>query len=246
MSVVVVLGATSGIGEAIAREFARRGFDLVLAGRDVSTLEVRAKDLAVRFQVEAWIRRFDALDLESHPTWLEDCEAAIGNRVSGVVACYGVMADEAVAAAEVDSALAMIDVNYRSVVSIFDRAVEHLEGRDSAFLCAVTSVAGDRGRASNYHYGSTKAALSTYLSGLRARLHASGVTVTDVRPGMVDTKLTYGLPGLVLLASPVSVARSAVAGILRGRDVVYAPWIWWPIMLVIRLLPGAIFKRLPL
>jgi short-subunit dehydrogenase len=244
MSVVVVVGATSGIGEAICHELAGKGFDLVLTGRDAQTIEGRAKDLEVRFGVRTWIRSFEALDYEAHETWVPECVQEVGEPLFGFIVCYAMMPDEADAASKGAIAREMIGVNYTSIVSFLDRAADYLESRKSGFLAAITSVAGDRGRGSNYHYGSTKAGLSAYLSGLRARMFSSGVNVTDLRPGMVDTKHTYGLPGLVLLASPATVARDAVRGILRNRAIVYTPRIWWAVMLVIRLLPDFVFKRL--
>lgn len=246
MSIVVVIGATSGIGEAIGREFASIGFDLVLAGRDRQALDLRVKDLEIRYGVRAWSRLYDALDCNVDESWVAECVQAIGEPIFGFVLCYGAMADEAKAASNSEVASRMIDVNYRSVVLFLNQAATYLEGRGAGFLCAVTSVAGDRGRASNYHYGSTKGAVSTYLSGLRVRLFKAGVNVTDLRPGMVDTKLTYGLPKLVLVASPRGVARDAVRGILKNRAIVYSPRFWVLIMFVIRSLPDVIFKRLNL
>lgn len=246
MSVVVVVGATSGIGEAICRELASKGFDVVLAGRNEQAIEERAKDLEVRFGVRTWSRAFEALDYEAHETWVPACVEEVGEPLFGFIMCCGMMVDEADAASSGATARQMIDINYTSLVSFMDRVADYLESRESGFLAALTSVAGDRGRASNYHYGSTKAALAAYLSGLRVRLFSSGVNVIDVRPGMVDTKLTYGLPGLVLLASPATVARDVVKGILRNRAIVYTPRIWWAVMLVIRLLPDFVFKRLSL
>ncbi|HEX2114477.1 MAG TPA: SDR family NAD(P)-dependent oxidoreductase, partial [Alphaproteobacteria bacterium] len=107
-----------------------------------------------------------------------------------------------------------------------------------------SSVAGDRGRIKNYVYGSAKAGLSAYLQGLRARLFRSGVTVTTVKPGFVDTAMTFGLPGMFLVASPESVARACLAAARRGREEVYVPFFWWGIMTIIRNIPERIFKRL--
>jgi len=246
MPVAVVLGATSGIGEALARELARDGYNLILAGRDEATLAGQAKDLELRFGVRAWPNRFDALDVASHPGRMAQWKELAGAEVDGVVLCYGAMAQESDAASDPQAARKMIEVNYASPVSILDRVAEDLEARESGFICAITSVAGDRGRATNFHYGSTKAALSTYLSGLRVRMARAGVTVTDVRPGMVDTKLTYGLPDLVLPAKPAAVARDIAAAIRNGKAVIYTPGFWALIMLVIRMIPTTIFKRLPL
>lgn len=246
MTTVVIVGATSGIGEAIGREMARAGFDIVLAGRDQPALEARALDLETRFGVRTWIHGFEALDFEQHGAWIEGCDRLVGGPVDGFVLCYAVMEDESVAAADGQVAKRMIDVNFASAVSLLDRAAAHLKPRGQGFLCALTSVAGDRGRASNAHYGSTKAGLSAFLSGLRVRLAPFGVSVIDVRPGVVDTKLTYGLPNLVLAATPERVAKDTLRGIRSNRAVVYTPGIWRVIMFAIRHLPDFVFKRLAL
>ncbi|MBJ18875.1 MAG: SDR family NAD(P)-dependent oxidoreductase [bacterium] len=246
MMTAVVLGGTSGIGEALARELAAQGLNVVLAGRDLAELDARARDLEIRYGVRAWSRPFDALDFESHHDWLESCEREIGEEIGGVALCYGVMPSEDEAAVDGSLTRHMIEINYSSAVSILDRVAERLRDRGKGFICAITSVAGDRGRASNFHYGSSKAALSTYLSGLRVQMARDGVSVVDIRPGMIDTKLTYGLPGLMMLAKPRRVARDIVRGIRGNRAVVYTPKIWWLVMFVIRMLPDFIFRRIAL
>lgn len=246
MPTALVLGATSGIGEAVARRLASEGYDLVLAGRSEAPLQANARDLEVRYGVRARVRLFEALDFASHAGWIEDCAAEIEGGLSGVLLCYGAMEDESEAASDPERARRMIDVNFSSPVSILDRAAEHLSARGEGWICALSSVAGVRGRASNFHYGATKAGLSAYLSGLRVRLGRVGVGVIDVRPGIIDTKLTFGLPGLVFPASPERVARDVSKAIRKNRAVVYTPRIWQPIMLVIRLLPDFVFRRLSL
>lgn len=246
MPIAVLLGATSGIGEALARELALSGYDLILAGRDEATLACQARDLEIRYGVRAWPDRFEALDFASHPGRMAHWTGLAGGDIDGVALCYGAMANESEAASDPEAAQHMINVNYASPVSILDRVADAMEANGRGWICAITSVAGDRGRATNFHYGSTKSALSAYLSGLRVRLARSGIAVTDVRPGMVDTKLTYGLPDLVLLAQPTSVARDIAKAIRSGSPVVYTPGFWALIMLVIRLIPTTIFKRLPL
>ena len=243
---VLLLGATSGIGGALARRLAAQGHDLILAGRDKDDLESRARDIELRYGVRAEALLFEALDFDSHPGLIEACFHAAPEGLEGVALCHGAMSDPDEAATSFASARHMIDVNYTSAVSLLDRAAEQLERQGHGWICAVTSVAGDRGRASNYHYGSSKGALSIYLSGLRVRLARAGVSVTDVRPGMVDTRLTYGLPGLVLVVQPETIAADTWKAIRRGRAVVYTPWVWQIIMGIVRRLPYFVFKRLPL
>jgi len=246
MPTAVVLGATSGIGRALARQLASEGFDLVLAGRDEAALSADASDLEIRCGVSARARRFEALDFDAHAGFFAALVAEMPGGIDGLALCYGVMEEEDDAARDPARARRMIEVNFSSPVSILDRAAEYFAARASGWICVVTSVAGDRGRASNFHYGATKAGLSAYVSGLRVRMARHGVSVVDVRPGMIDTQLTYGRPGLVFLAPPEQVARSAVRAIRADRAVVYTPRIWQLVMLVIRLLPDRIFKRLPL
>ncbi|MFP8872964.1 MAG: SDR family NAD(P)-dependent oxidoreductase, partial [Myxococcota bacterium] len=140
----------------------------------------------------------------------------------------------------------MIETNYLASVSVLEACAAEFESRGRGWICAVSSVAGDRGRPSNYLYGSSKAGLSAYLQGLRARLARANVGVLDVKPGFVDTSLTWGRAGLFLVASPDRVARDAWRGIRRNRAVVYTPWFWRPIMMVIRAIPDAVFKRMRL
>lgn len=244
MTTVLVVGAASGIGEAICREMASAGFDVMLAGRDLAELEARARDLETRFGVRTWIQRFEALDFDQHDAWIESCRRLAGGPIDGLVLCYAVMEEEAIAAADGRVARRMIDVNFTSAICLLDRAAAHMKERGQGFLCALTSVAGDRGRASNAHYGATKAGLSAFLSGLRVQLAPAGVSVIDVRPGVVDTKLTYGLPKLVLVSTPERVAKDTLRGVRSNRAVVYTPGFWRLIMFVIRHLPDFVFKRL--
>ncbi len=244
---MAVLGATSPIGRAIARQLAARGARLILAGRDLVELECNAKDLAVRYGADACALRFDALDFEAHDALVEALEAGMpGDGLYGVIAVYGDQPDSALAQRDFDVARQAIDVNYASVVSLFEPLAARLEARGRGFLCAIGSVAGDRGRQSNYLYGSTKAALATYLDGLRHRLARSGVGVVTVKPGFVDTRLTWGKPGVRGAASPDLVARDVVRGIVRNQRIVYTPKVWRWIMLAIRACPDAVFRRLRL
>jgi short-subunit dehydrogenase len=242
----LIVGAGSGMGRALARELASRHCDLILAGRQQAELERNAKDLAVRFGVEAVVRCFEATDFESHPAFFAECVSVFPEGLDGVLVCHGEMPEQADAEADFAVARQMLDVNYSSAVSLLELAARYLEERGSGWICALSSVAGERGRASNYLYGASKSALSTYLSGLRARLAKAGVRAVDVRPGFIDTSLTYGRPGMFLVGSPERAARDTVRAIRRGRGVVHTPWFWGPIMWIIRSIPEPVFKRLPL
>ena len=235
---VLILGATSGIAKELAREFARHGFELVLAGRDTDEMEIIAADARVRYNTKSEIIKFDATDFDSHLPFWKNC-----GDLDGVVCCFGVMHAQNEAAKEWKLAREMIEVNYSASVSILNIAANDFEARGRGFIAVLSSVAGDRGRGSNYIYGSSKAAVSTYAEGLRARLFASGVSVTTIKPGPVDTAMSFGLDKLPLLASPEKVASDIYRGVRRKADVVYTPAPWRFIMAIICAVPSFLWKR---
>jgi decaprenylphospho-beta-D-erythro-pentofuranosid-2-ulose 2-reductase len=243
---VLILGASSSIARAVAHRFARAGHPIILAGRDVEDAGRDAADLRLRYGVAAAARPFDATDFASHRQLVDACTADAAATLEGVVLCHGTMAEQEDAARDFAVARRMIDTNYTSAVSVLNPLADYFERRKAGFVCAVSSVAGDRGRQSNYLYGSTKAALSTYLQGLRNRLSKSGVRVVTVKPGFVDTALTYGRPGMFLVATPQRVGADVFRAVRRGRSVVYTPWFWQGIMGIIKSIPEPVFKRMKL
>lgn len=244
--VVVVVGATSGIGRAIVRACGAEGRGVVLAGRDADGLERIAADCRIRFAVPARTEHFDALALDEHAAFVERAAKGFGDGVDGFIVCYAEMPDESAARRDPEILRRMIQVNVTSTLHLLECAADALAPREAGFLCVLTSVAGDRGRPRNYLYGATKAAVSTGLSGLRARLAPAGVSVVDVRPGIVDTAMTWGLPDLPVRARPERVARDTLRGIARDRAVVYSPGIWRLVMWIVRAVPDRIFRRLDL
>ena len=243
---VLVLGAASAIARAVAGEFARRGYDLLLAGRDSAELDALAADLRLRHGVQAEGRPFDALAFDTHGAFVEACREASGDSLAGAVLCFGYLGDQSAAEKDPAEARRVFDTNLLGAVSILGLLANHFEEKRGGFLCAISSVAGDRGRQSNYMYGAAKAGLTVFLQGLRNRLLPAGVRVITIKPGFVDTQMTFGMPGLFLVASPEAVARGIVRAILKGKDQVYLPRFWRLVMLVIRLIPEKIFKRLRL
>ena len=237
---VLIVGATSGIARAVARRLAGQGVALVLAARDTESVERDAEDLRIRHGIEVQTRVFDALDFDRHPALVEELA------LSAAVICHGVMLSNAAATADIHEHRRMIDVNYTSYVGILEVLAGYFEQRGGGVIAAVSSVAGDRGRPSNYCYGATKAAVTAYLSGLRGRLRPKGVAVLTVKPGPTDTPMTHGLKAKGPTASPEAVARQIVKDIERRRNICYAPRKWWPIMALIRAIPEWLFKRLPL
>lgn len=245
---IIVLGANSGIARALCQILAARGCTLVLSGRNREELEKGAADLQVRHQATAFAETFDALDFESHPAFFERCLARLGGTLDGVVLCHGHLPDQALTQTDFAEARRTIDVNFTSAVSLLNLAANHLERQSRGWLAAISSVAGDRGRQSNYTYGAAKAGLTAYLQGLRNRLFKSGVHVLTIQPGFTDTPMTRGLlnPKSPLVASPERVARDIDRALRRRQNVLYTPWFWRPIMAIICMVPEWLFKRLKL
>ncbi len=242
---VLILGATSAIARGSAAAFARRGRALYLAGRDLEELRRDAADLAIRYGVEVRFGAFDAEATEHHATFLERVGAEMGE-LAGVLVAFGYLGDQGKAAADFAETEAIINRNFVGAVSILNLCAARMEQGGSGFIAGIASVAGDRGRQSNYTYGAAKGAFALYLQGLRNRLFPAGVRVLTVKPGFVDTGMTFGMPGLFLVATPAAVGERIARAAERGRDVLYVPWFWRYIMLIITHIPERIFKRLKL
>jgi decaprenylphospho-beta-D-erythro-pentofuranosid-2-ulose 2-reductase len=241
---VIILGAASGIGRAVADELAQRGYDLVLAGRDAEELAAIAGDLLLRHGVETHCQALDALALETHAAFVEACRLASRDSLAGAVVCFGYLGDQSIAQTDPMETKRILDTNLLGAASVLGVLANHFEAKRRGFLCAISSVAGDRGRQSNYVYGAAKAGLTVFLGGLRNRLFRSGVRVITVKAGFVDTAMTYGRPGMFLVASPREAARRIVKAVLRGQDECYVPSFWRPVMFLIRSVPEWIFKRM--
>lgn len=244
MPSVLILGAASGIGRALAVEFSAHGYDPILAGRDTAELQALASDLSLRYHVNARVLDFDILDFDGMEAALAPCLAAAGDPLEGAVLCIGYMADHETALADLRETRRMLDTNFTGAALALQILAQHFERERKGFICALSSVAGDRGRQSNYLYGAAKGGLTTYLQGLRNRLYHSGVRVITVKPGFVDTRMTYGRPKLALVAAPEAVAHGIYRAIKKGKNVVYIPWFWRVIMLMVRLIPEGVFKKL--
>lgn len=242
---VLILGATSAIARHVAAAFARRGHALFLAGRDASEIQRLVRDVRLRFGIEAAGGVFDAEDYQGHSEFLRQVLEQMGE-LRGVVAAFGYLGDQERAAHDFAESERIIARNLTGAVSILNHCADYLEQRRAGFIIGIASVAGDLGRQSNYLYGSAKAGFSIYLQGLRNRLFFSGVRVLTVKPGFVDTPMTFGLPRLFLVASPEKIGEGIVRALRRGNEVVYLPWFWRWVMLVLKLIPDRIRKRLKL
>jgi decaprenylphospho-beta-D-erythro-pentofuranosid-2-ulose 2-reductase len=239
MSYVLIIGAKSDIAKATAREYARHGYDLYLAARNTSELEAFANDINVRMQRTVKTVELDVLDYGSHRAFYEQLEEA----PMGVVSAVGYLGDQAKAQKDFQEAKLIMDTNYTGVVSLFNIIADDFEQRGSGFIIGISSVAGDRGRKSNYLYGSAKAALTAYLSGLRNRLCDAHVHVLTVKPGFVATKMTadMDLPER-LTAQPQDVAADIYQAQQKNKNILYTKWIWRWVMLAIRIIPEWKFK----
>jgi len=242
---VLVVGATSSIARALASKMVHQGATLHLTARDVFEVERVARDIAIRYSSPVSWSAFEAEDYQSHIDLLEKVTYKLG-RLDGVVVALGELGDQHKAQTDFDHAQRIIHSNYTGVVSVLTHVANHLEQQGHGFIIGLASVAGDRGRQSNYVYGSAKGALHLFLQGLRNRLSKSNVRVLTVKPGFVDTKMTFGKPGMFLVASPEQVAIAVMKALQKQKNIVYVPWFWFWIMLIIRSIPEPLFKRLKL
>jgi decaprenylphospho-beta-D-erythro-pentofuranosid-2-ulose 2-reductase len=239
---ILLLGATSPIARALAMRFAERGARIYAAARDLDETGRIAADIAVRSGTEPLSGTFDAADFASHREFLERTERELGG-LDGVILCFGTLGDEARALTDPDEALSIVNQNYAGAVSMLTLAARRLEEQGSGFIIVLGSVAGERGRARNYVYGSAKGALHLFTQGLRARLSRKGVRVMTVILGTVDTRMTWGREGAALTVAPQKAADLIFRAWEKKRDVVHVPWFWWPIMGVIKMVPERLFKR---
>ncbi len=242
---ILIIGATSAIAEAAARQWAARGDALFLVGRRRQKLDDIAADLKVRGATKAGVFEMDATDVASHAAMLEAALAEIGGLDIALVA-HGTLPDQKACEASVETALREIDNNGLSVIALCTRLANHFEAQGGGSIAVISSVAGDRGRQSNYVYGAAKGMVTRFLQGLRNRLAKKGVQVLTIKPGFVDTPMTAAFKKGALWAQPGDVARGIIAAIDTGRDEVYLPGFWRLIMLVIRHIPEFIFKKLSL
>ena len=244
---LLVLGATSRIASAVAERYAVRGDDLVLAGRDVEELERLADHLRSRHDVPVDVVRFDALDVASHA----EIWATIRRMrpdLDEVLLAFGTLGAPDVDNHDGAAAQRTVAANFDGAVSILTNIAADFEARGRGTIAVVGSVAGDRGRASNYVYGSAKAGLTAFLSGLRQRLHGSGVNVLTIKPGFVDTPMTSGMPLPPALTASAERAAATITTAMRQRQnrTIYVPFFWRYILWIIRLIPEPLFVRLKL
>lgn len=240
---VLILGATSAIARETARLLAADGDRLFLVARDSERLGIVSDDLGVRGAESPDGLVADLDDFHRHDEIVEKAVASLGGLDAAIVA-HGILGDQQRCQEDWGEAEKVLRTNFLSAASLLTRIANRFEAQGAGTLVGISSVAGDRGRQSNYVYGASKGALSLFLQGLRNRLHPSGVQVITVKPGFVDTPMTAHIRKGPLFAKPAAIGRGIRRAMRRGKDVVYLPWFWRVIMTVIGLLPERIFKRL--
>jgi len=243
MSYVLIIGARSDIAKALARKYAEQGYDLYLGARQAVELEDFANDIKVRTERDVRCVELDILDYASH----QDFYNALIDKPLGLITAVGYLGEQQKAQSDFNEAKKIIDTNYTGIVSLLNIIADDFEARKDGFIVGISSVAGDRGRKNNYLYGSAKAALTAYLSGLRNRLYGANVHVLTVKPGFVNTQMTAGidLPEK-LTAQPEEVANDIYQAQNKGKNVLYTKWKWKWVMLIIRNIPEWKFKGMSL
>jgi len=245
MEKVLIIGATSAIAEQTARLYAKQGAALALVARNGERLQSLSADLQLRGAAAVHAFSLDVNDTASHKPVLDQAQAALGG-LDIVLIAYGTLPDQQACERDVAVALREFNTNAVTTIALLTDIANRLESQGRGNIAVISSVAGDRGRQSNYLYGAAKAALSIFLQGLRNRLHSKGVQVLTIKPGFVDTPMTAEFKKGLLWVKPELIAKGIVKGIRGNKDVVYLPFFWRWIMLVIKSIPEKLFKRLSL
>jgi decaprenylphospho-beta-D-erythro-pentofuranosid-2-ulose 2-reductase len=238
---VLILGAASDIGLALAHEYAKAGHSLVLAARGSARLETDAEDFRVRYRVPVSTVEWDVLSPNGGASEI----SALPDLPDTVICVVGLLGDQAASERDAATGEAVMRVNYVGPALLLGELANRMEARGAGCIIGISSVAGDRGRASNYVYGAAKAGFTAFLSGLRNRLATKGVHVLTVKPGFVNTRMTAGMKlPKPLTAEPDEVARAIFAAASRRKDTVYVRPVWWLIMRIICAIPERMFKKM--
>lgn len=242
---VLALGAASAIAEATLRVFAEQHATFFLVGRNPQKLSAVHDDLLTRGATAVTNFTADLDDTDAHPAMLAQAATTLGG-IDLAFLAHGVLGDQAQAEKDYAVAEAILRTNFLSVVSLVTWLANYFEAEHRGTIAVISSVAGDRGRKSNYIYGASKGGLNIFLDGVRNRIDRAGVQVLTIKPGFVATPMTAHLPKNALFAEPAKVARHIVSAIEKRKDVAYVPPFWGLIMLVIRSIPRRIFKKMNL
>ena len=245
MKKILIIGATSAIAEHIARIWAGRGDTLYLVARNKERLNAIAVDLKVRGTSQIYTFCTDLNHLDSHATLLEAAEAAMAG-IDTVLIAHGTLSNQKSCEQNVEEMLAEIKTNALSTISLLTLIANLFEAKQAGTIAVISSVAGDRGRASNYVYGSAKAMVTAFTSGLRQRLHKANVGVVTIKPGFVDTPMTAKFKKGLFWAKPQTVSENIVKAIDTKKSEVYVPTFWWLVMVLIKAIPCNLFRKIKL
>ncbi|MBI1422853.1 MAG: SDR family oxidoreductase [Gammaproteobacteria bacterium] len=245
MKRVLILGASSAIAEHTARVFAARGDQLFLVARNAQRLKTISDDLRVRGAQDCDYRVAELADTSTHAELIQEATRQL-NGLDIVLVAYGTLGDQKRSEQTYENTLQELQTNCLSVLSLLTLLANQFEQQGQGCIAVISSVAGDRGRQSNYVYGTAKGALSIFLQGLRNRLGKTPVQVLTIKPGFVDSPMTKEFKKGLLWVKPAVIAQGIVKAIDKNKDVVYLPFFWRYIMFIIKLIPEKIFKRLSL
>lgn len=241
MPTVLLLGAASDMAVALAKKFAAHGYSIQLAARNAARLQPMRSDIAIRYSTECTLHEFDALAFSTHEAFFKSLSPA----PDVVISIFGYLGTQPTAETNWQETERVIHSNYTGAVSILNAAANHFAAQKKGTIVGISSVAGERGRQSNYIYGSAKAGFTAYLQGLRNRLFHQGVHVVSVQPGFVYTKMTEGMPlPKLLTAHPDDVAAAVYKAVVKKKNTIYVKWFWRWIMLIIKSVPEPVFKKL--
>jgi short-subunit dehydrogenase len=241
MPIVLILGGTSDMAIAIAKKFASASYQVQLAARKIDQLKPLQSDLKVRYNADCTLHPFDALNYASHESFWQ----SLTPKPDVTICVFGYLGDAMKAREDWSEANLILQSNYTGAVSILDKVANEYAKSKKGTIVGISSVAGERGRQSNYHYGSAKAGFTAYLSGLRNRLFHEGVHVVTVQPGFTYTRMTENLKlPKPLTGHPAEVANAVYAAVQKKKNVIYVKWMWRWIMLIIRCIPEGIFKKM--
>jgi short-subunit dehydrogenase len=239
---ILIIGATSTIAKHCSKIWAQREDQLYLVARNEERLKTITADLKLLGAKEVFGHRMDLNDIEHHAEMLDTAVEAMGG-IDTVLIAHGTLPNQKACEQSMEKALAEIKTNAISTISLLTHIANIFEVKRAGTIAVISSVAGDRGRASNYVYGSAKAMVTAFTSGLRQRLHKSNVAVITIKAGLVDTPMTAAFKKGMIWAKPATVAAMIVHAVDKKKNEVYVPAFWWLVMLIIRLLPSSIFKR---
>jgi len=240
---ILIIGAASAIAEHCLKIWAKRGDQFYLIARNKEHLKKIAAETKMLGAAETYSQCMDLNDIKCHVEILDAAEAAMGD-IDTVLIAHGTLSNQKVCEQSVEETLAEINTNALSTISLLTHIANRFEAKQGGTIAVISSVAGDRGRASNYVYGSAKAMVTAFTSGLRQRLHKSNVAVVTIKPGFVDTPMTASFKKGLLWAKPATVAATIVRAIDKRKNEVYTPVFWWAVMALIKIIPTKFYKTI--